>query len=136
MWSAPCPRRGRSPRCGAVLLEAGGGPLRLPGADREGWPAVRDRLASRGLDPRLLGRCRRGGLLYADRRGRAVFVCRDAAGPAPHAATLLVESALEALAACQLLAASLPPGARLVSAAVPAAALPRWVRGAPPQLLV
>ena len=59
-----------------------------------------------------------------------------AAGPGPHAATLLVESAFEALAACQLLAAGLPPGARLVSAAGPAAALPSWVRGAPPQLLV
>ena len=169
MSSRPCPRRGRSPRCATVRPEAGGC---LPPPDRGRWPAVRDRLArDAGLDPRLLERCRRGGLLYADPRGRTVFVCRDgagratgaeivparpgpgsptlapgslrarggfwiAAGPAPHAVTLLVESALEALAACQLLAPGLPPAARLVSAAGPATTLPRWVRRAPAQLLV
>ena len=33
----------------------------------------------RGLDPRLLRLCRRARILYADRRGNAVFVCRDPA---------------------------------------------------------
>ena len=73
----------------AVTLDgASAGPLqparlRLPPHERC-WPTVRDFLrAARGLDPALLARCRRDGLLYADARRNAVFVCRDPAGPLP-----------------------------------------------------
>ena len=46
-----------------------------------GPAAVREFLrAARGLDPDLLARGRRDGLLYADARRNAVFVCRDPAG--------------------------------------------------------
>ena len=45
------------------------------------WPTVRTFLhTARGLDLRLLAHCRRQGLLYADSRRNAVFVCRDAHG--------------------------------------------------------
>ena len=55
--------------------------LRLPPPHERCWPTVRDFLrAARGLDPALLERCRRDGLLYADARRNAVFVCRDPAG--------------------------------------------------------
>ena len=54
---------------------------RLPPLHERCWPAVREFLrAVRGLDPDLLARCRRAGLLYADARRNAVFVCRDPAG--------------------------------------------------------
>lgn len=54
---------------------------RLPPPHERCWPAVREFLrAARALDPDLLARCRRAGLLYADARRNAVFVCRDPAG--------------------------------------------------------
>lgn len=54
---------------------------RLPPPYARSWPAVHEFLhIARGLDPDLLARCRRAGLLYADARGNAVFVCRDPAG--------------------------------------------------------
>ena len=53
--------------------------LRLPPRADSLWPAVHHFLVSaRGLDPALLQRCRRSGLLYADSRRNAVFVCRNA----------------------------------------------------------
>ena len=166
------PKPDPSPRCSIVPPEIAAGLLRLPTPNPLRWPGVRDRLEQfRGLDSRLLRLCHRRGLLYADSRRRAVFLCRDATGlitaaevlattpcaapqtlpagrgtalgsfwlatgPAPHEVTLLVENALEALAACQLLAACLPPGTRLVSTSGPTASLPRWLRLSPSPLLV
>lgn len=52
--------------------------LRLPPPADRLWLPVRDFLAAaRGLDPALLERCRQDGILYADSRRNAVFVCRD-----------------------------------------------------------
>ena len=60
-----------------------GGRLRLPPAASRHWRRARHWLtAARGLDPARLDRCRRDGLLYADRRANAVFVCRDLDGTA------------------------------------------------------
>ena len=53
-------------------------PLRLPPPADRLWHPVRDFLVTaRSLDPDLLERCRRDGLLYADARRNAVFLCRD-----------------------------------------------------------
>ena len=58
-----------------------GGRLRMPAEARRHWPRARHWLTrARGLDPRLLDRCRRAGRLYADRRANAVFVCHDLRG--------------------------------------------------------
>lgn len=52
--------------------------LRLPEPRDERWPAVRRYLArSRRICTRLLDRCHRRGLLWADQRRNAVFLCRD-----------------------------------------------------------
>ena len=52
-------------------------------------PAVRDHLAdARGLCPQLLDRCCLTGLLYADSRRNAVFLCRDSVA-APTGAELV-----------------------------------------------
>ena len=52
--------------------------LRLPPPADRLWHPVRDFLATaRGLDPALLERCRQDGILYADSRRNAVFLCRD-----------------------------------------------------------
>ena len=52
--------------------------LRLPAPAERLWDPVRDFLTTaRGLDPALLERCRQDGILYADSRRNAVFVCRD-----------------------------------------------------------
>ncbi len=141
--------------------------LQLPPRDDRLWPPVRDFLVSpRGLDPALLDRCRQDGLLWADPRRNAVFLCRDSrrqptgaeiAGTRPDsrgrtfkamalgsrkaeggfwlpsaagdpAAILLVESALDALSALQLLASSLPPQILIASTAGVAPALPRWLQ--------
>lgn len=67
-------------------------------------------------------------------RTRGGFWMAD--GPGPHPVTLLVESALDALAVCQLHADRLPPGTRLVSTAGPAPRLPAWLRPCPSPLLV
>ena len=141
--------------------------LRLPDPVDRLWDPVRDFLATaRGLDPTLLERCRQDGILYADSRRNAVFVCRDChqhptgaelvgTRPAPHGRTfkgmapgsrkarggfwlpaqtddldaiLLVESALDALAALRLLAPTLPPDTLLASTAGIATTLPRWLQ--------
>lgn len=142
-------------------------PLRLPQRHDRLWPRVRDYLAAaRGLDPRLLQLCHHAGLLYPDRRGNAVFLCRDPRrsatgaeivgtrpdprdrtfkamapgsrkarggfwllyGPAPPGTALLVESAVDALSALQLLAPELPPGTLLASTAGVASRLPAWLQ--------
>ena len=52
--------------------------LQLPPREDRHWPLVRDFLAaSRGLHPALLDLCRQDGILYADHRRNAVFLCRD-----------------------------------------------------------
>lgn len=52
--------------------------LQLPPRDDRLWPPVRDFLVTaRGLDPDLLDRCHRDGLLYTDPRRNAVFLCHD-----------------------------------------------------------
>ncbi len=141
--------------------------LRLPPPADRLWDPVRDFLATaRGLDPALLERCRQEGILYADSRRNAVFVCRDrhqhpvgaelvGTRPAPDGRTfkgmapgsrkargglwlpaniddldaiLLVESALDALAALRLLAPTLPPDTLLASTAGIATSLPPWLQ--------
>ena len=57
------------------------GSRRCPIADR--WTRVRSHLAGeRRLDPELLDSCRRHGLLAADRRANAAFICRNGRGEA------------------------------------------------------
>ncbi len=141
--------------------------LRLPPPADHLWHPVRDFLTTaRGLDPALLERCRQDGILYADSRRNAVFLCRDRhqhpvgaelvgtrptpggrtfKGMAPGSrkarggfwlpantddldALLLVESAVDALAAVLLLAPTLPPDTLLASTAGVATTLPRWLR--------
>lgn len=52
--------------------------LQLPEPRQGRWPAVRRYLSrSRRISTPLLDRCHRHGLLWADRRGNAVFLCRD-----------------------------------------------------------
>ncbi len=52
--------------------------LQLPPRDDRLWPPVRDFLVTaRRLDPGLLDLCRQDGLLYADHRRNAVFLCHD-----------------------------------------------------------
>ena len=52
--------------------------LSLPPPCHARWPPVRHYLArSRRLDPRLLDQCRQLGVLWADARQNAVFLCRD-----------------------------------------------------------
>ena len=134
------------------------------------WPTVRAFLhTARGLDLRLLAHCRHQGLLYADSRRNAVFVCRDAHGtvtgaelvgtqPAPGSrpfkalapgsrkasggfwlpprrgpptALLLVESALDALAALQTPPPGLPPTTLLASTAGVTPSWPPWLHAWP-----
>ena len=55
--------------------------LRLPGPSHRAWPGVRDALVrQRTLRADVLEACHRRGLLYADHRLNAVFVCRNASG--------------------------------------------------------
>ena len=149
--------------------------LRLPPPHERLWPPVRDFLRTqRGLAADLLELCHRQGLLYADARQNAVFLCRDARGqpvgaelvgtrPAPDGRTfkglapgsrkarggfwlpapdlpldalLLVESALDALSAARLLAASLPPDTLVASSAGLAASLPPWLHAFQPPLIL
>ncbi len=52
--------------------------LSLPPPCDSRWPPVRHYLArSRRLRPRLLDHCRQAGILWADARQSAVFLCRD-----------------------------------------------------------
>ena len=63
--------------------------LRLPGPSRHAWPGVRDALVrQRALRADVLEACHRRGLLYADDRRNAVFVCRNATGQPTGAETL------------------------------------------------
>ncbi|MDE0129820.1 MAG: toprim domain-containing protein [Gammaproteobacteria bacterium] len=55
--------------------------LRLPGPSPRAWPKVRDALVrQRALRTKVLEACHGRGLLYADDRLNAVFVCRNAGG--------------------------------------------------------
>jgi len=55
--------------------------LRLPGPSPHAWPGVRDALArQRALSAEVLEACLGRGLLYADHRLNAVFVCRNVSG--------------------------------------------------------
>ncbi|MCY3754954.1 MAG: DUF3991 and TOPRIM domain-containing protein [Alphaproteobacteria bacterium] len=55
--------------------------LRLPGPSPRAWPRVRDALVDqRALRADVLEACHSRGLLYADDRLNAVFVCRNASG--------------------------------------------------------
>jgi len=55
--------------------------LQLPRPSSHAWPRVRDTLVrQRALRADVLDACQRCGLLYADGRLNAVFVCRNASG--------------------------------------------------------
>jgi hypothetical protein len=55
--------------------------LRLPRPSPRAWPSVRDALVrQRALRADVLEACQRHGLLYADDRSNAVFICRNASG--------------------------------------------------------
>ena len=55
--------------------------LRLPGPSHRAWPQVRDSLVrQRALRADVLDACQRRGLIHADHRLNAVFICRDANG--------------------------------------------------------
>ncbi len=57
--------------------------LDLPARSEASWPEVRDHLVTeRGIGGMLLQVCHARGLVYADRRGNAVFVSRDVSGKA------------------------------------------------------
>ena len=52
--------------------------LRLPKPLCSAWPGVRNALArQRALPPNILDACHKHGLLYADNRNNAVFICRN-----------------------------------------------------------
>ena len=62
-------------------MEEATGPARLPGSVYRNWDRVSTYLVSeRGLDPGLLARCHHRRMIWADRRGNAVFMTRDAKG--------------------------------------------------------
>ena len=81
--TCPCPRRSRrQPRPPGARRRTGPparcDALRLPPPEDRLWHPERGFLATaRGLDPGLLDRCRDDGILYADSRRNAVFLCRD-----------------------------------------------------------
>ena len=55
--------------------------LQLPRPSDRAWTQVRDALVhQRALRPAVLEACRRRGLIYADARRNAVFLCTDATG--------------------------------------------------------
>ena len=68
--------------CGkAAAIPAGTRRLRLPRPSPGAWPRVRNALVrQRALRPDMLEACLGRGLLYADGRLNAVFVCRNADG--------------------------------------------------------
>ena len=69
---------GQLPPPAASPAPTGSASLRLPPRHDRLWHPVRDFLVTaRGLDPGLLERCHRDGLLYADPRRNAVFLCHD-----------------------------------------------------------
>ena len=65
----------------AEAIPAGNRRFRPPRPCRQAWPRVRDALVrQRALRAEVLEACRRRGLLYADDRRNAVFICRSAVG--------------------------------------------------------
>ena len=55
--------------------------LRMPGPSPRAWPGIRDALVrQRALRAAVLDTCLGRGLIYADDRLNAVFVCRNASG--------------------------------------------------------
>ena len=72
---------GHAGRGRAAAIPAGTRRLRLPRPSPGAWSKVRNALVrQRGLRPDTLEACRGRGLLYADGRLNAVFVCRNAGG--------------------------------------------------------
>ena len=72
---------GLAERGKVAAMPAGPRRLRLPGPSPRAWPRVRNALVrQRGLNPDMLEACLGRGLLYADGRLNAVFVCRNADG--------------------------------------------------------
>ena len=68
-------------RGNAAAMPAGTRRLRLPRPSPGAWPKVRNALVrQRALRPDMLEACHGRGLLYADGRLNAVFVCRSADG--------------------------------------------------------
>ena len=65
----------------ADAIPAGDRRFRPPRPCRHAWPGVRDALVrQRALHAEVLEACRRRGLIYADDRRNAVFICRNAEG--------------------------------------------------------
>ena len=80
LWELPGPSRLPTDCLCAPAPRTPPRPLKPSRSERQ-WPAVHRYLVDeRGLSPVLLALCRELGLLYADRHGNAVFVCRNAAG--------------------------------------------------------
>ena len=70
---------GHEARGRATAIPAARRPLRLPRPSPRAWPRVRDALIhQRALRADVLEACHGRGLLYADERLNAVFVCRNA----------------------------------------------------------
>ena len=66
---------------GIDAIPTGDRRFRPPRPCRHAWPMVRDALVrQRALRAEVLEACRRRGLLYADDRRNAVFICRSAVG--------------------------------------------------------
>ena len=80
LWELPGPSRLLTDCLCAPASRTPPRPLKPSRSERQ-WPAVQRYLVDeRGLSPVLLALCRDLGLIYADRHGNAVFVCRNAAG--------------------------------------------------------
>ena len=72
---------GHEGRGRAAAVPAAGRRLRLPRLSPRAWPTVRDALVrQRALRTEVLEACHSRGILYADDRLNAVFVCRSATG--------------------------------------------------------
>ena len=72
---------GREGRGKTTALKPAPRRLRLPEPSPRAWPRVRDALVrQRALRADVLEACQSRGLLYADDRLNAVFVCRNASG--------------------------------------------------------
>ena len=72
---------GHEGRGKATALQPAPRRLRLPRSSHRAWPRVRDALVrQRALHADVLEACHRRGLLYADDRLNAVFICRNASG--------------------------------------------------------
>ena len=126
--------------------------LRLPPPHDRLWPPVRDFLrCQRGLAPDLLDLCHHQGLLYADARRNAVFLCRDPRGqpvgaellgtrPAPDGRTFkgMAPGSRKARGGFWLPAPQLPPAALLlVESAVDALSAARLLaHSLPPDTLL